>query len=967
MFICDADFLSSLVCKTEDQRLAVIERLLQGLEVNPQRVRVLVLADLHLEEGDSFRTRMEESLGRFGMEESRTDLHALVVAGDLVAGNSIKWGSAKSSIPMANCHDELSRLHLAAGTDIAGAVTGHRVLVVPGNHDVVRVGGDPQRRSEIKEMLGHKGPHQGSSFLKNVQEPLLKNGSTGGDAAALKDTPRLLLLGGEYGVIAIIGLDSNHMAYEAPGLEYPGYINDNQLANVGELVDALKKVFKDRPLFLWAVWHHHLLPVYSSQINQLIGKAKASDPSLNDMLRIFDAITIDGRAVVDKLCEERFSLATHGHMHAPCIQRVSYKPRSTQILNVVACPSCKAKPDDEHPYVGATLVDIDFERGLAEVSIKGVERLPNGLCSYTTRDIYDTYAIPLVSASRVTLGEMRLYRHLKVWLWENEQGRGGLGVFSGKLPRPPAMSGLNVENDWWRSVNNCLGETGYVPICMGSPDDVIKEGLLTREQLATLPKKKYRLLLALRDSGMGDPFILLNQFSPIRLSDYGSWDVPLLPAFRSIHGLVDRWLRDARRLLDEYRRKERKGDSVADHVTRLENILDQLAKVQESDEELVTISSPRLFLKFSPTDGVPVLYEYSLTHWPRLASNQSSDLLWFLDEYVSRMDSSEVARTLFRDYRPGLLWLPLSSWKDSKGIKARNGDVMQWVDETLEGLKGGMPELPRWLVLRSGGKLEVGGSKVDVRSFGDGSLGRESLGGPEDGVASSLVHGLDRVTMAKDGEGIYRGKEICAGKLKMVREGNRIGINVHRESGELLGHLRPVQRYVLDYGLERAKELRKNVSDKFGKDVIDLGRCNELGYLRLSLAGGRDISVLPLIVEQIASEDQEGGTPEFILCDGNHRLVQHLLIDGCDSLGCAIVLGEPVQPYYAWPYSRLDWGIVMQNQLASTPDMYSKYTPRYPWDWTQEQIRQAPESYRLLFRDLSTGFGDVGAQGGRLV
>jgi hypothetical protein len=123
---------------------------------------------------------------------------------------------------------------------------------------------------------------------------------------------------------------------------------------------------------------------------------------------------------------------------------------------------------------------------------------------------------------------------------------------------------------------------------------------------------------------------------------------------------------------------------------------------------------------------------------------------------------------------------------------------------------------------------------------------------------------------------------------------------------------------------------------------------------------------LPLIVEQIAVRDQEGAGREFILCDGNHRLVQYLLVEKIESVGCAIVVGEPKQPYYAWPYSRLDWNIVVQNQLGDAPDLYAKYTPRYPDDSTSESIRKTPDSYRQLFRDFNTGFMDVGNQGGRL-
>lgn len=984
MFSCDEHFLRDLDFNENDDRLRIVSKLLAAPESTAGRVKVLVLADLHLQGGvnQQFENRLAAAREWFGWEPGCTEWDALVVAGDLVAGNLIGWQNTEDAVTLGDCHVRLEDIHAKAGARICSSTSKDHALAIPGNHDVVRRGGGEIRRAQMSQMLTAKKLHQSSSFVKHIQAPLADNAPL--DAAALCETPKLLLLGGSLGVVAVIGLDSNQLAYKAPGLEYPGYIGSDQLRNVEELVDKLGKVFQDRPLFLWAVWHHHLLPVYNTeQASKLISSAREKDPSPKQLLGIFDAITIDGRTVVEELCKWRVSLATHGHMHSPCIQRVSYTAHTDRILNVLACPSCLAKTDEEHPYVGATLVEIDLERGLAEISINGYERCPDGGIGHKQVEMHETFPIPLVSASRVPLGEMRLFRRLIAWLGKDEPRQDLLGTFPKGLPRLVPIAVSRPESTWESLVPDCLSKTGYVPVCMGTPQDVLKHGMLTREQIATLPKKKYKLLLVLNENGTHGYDILLNNFFPIRTPAYGSWDAPLLPAFKTIHGLVSGWLMDVRRRLDEYRRIERSGGHVADEVIRLEGVLGQLVGMHDGDEELVTISS-RQFIKFSPTDGVPTLYEYSLTHWPLLSSGDNADLLRFLrkNDYVRRLGSDRTGRTSFRDYPRGLVWVPLSSWRQSEAIKSRNEDVMGWVEETFVGLRNTSGEVPGWLLLGSGDGLKLGLTQVEQRPFGDGDAGRPVTGSNPGNAPESLVSGLDDVLTGSESCHIYRGQGIRMGRLRLDTEcaHGRIGIGVYfvdSEGGEVrAGRLRPVQRYVLSQGLRRAEDLRRSVNALLGgmggtkggvADIANLGMTSEAGYLRVTVPGGQVVSVLPLVVERIAVADQEGETAEFVLCDGNHRLVQYLMVDKCESVGCAVVEGEPKQPYYAWPYSRLDWNIVFQNQLEATPDVYSKYTPRYPDRATPSDIKNAPESYRQFFRDFSTGFLDIGTQGGRVV
>lgn len=978
MYNCDESFLRGLHFDNEERRIEIINSL---LKVNsPGRVKVLVLADLHLKggAGQQFEDRLENARKWFGWESGRKEWDALVVAGDVVAGKEIGWQGTEDAVLLAECHDKLENIHADAGARISSSAP---ALAIPGNHDVVRRGGSDQRRKQTSQMLTAKNLHQSSSFVKHIQAPLAGKASM--DAAALCKTPKLLLLGSRLGVIAIIGLDSNQLAYEAPGLEYPGYIGNAQLENAKELTIKLKKVFQDRPLFLWTVWHHHLLPVYNAErVNYIIPNTKSKDPNPNELLGLFDAVTIDGRTIVEELCDWRVSLATHGHMHTPCIQRISYTPHTERILNILACPSCLPKTDNEHPYVGATLVEIDLERGLAEISINGRRNVGSGIGT-SQHDLHITFPIPLVSASRIPLGEMRLYRRLNAWL-----GRGGpdsrfFEMFPKDLPRPVLSENSRRQGDWESGIQDCLSSTGYVPACIGAPQEVIKQGMLTREQIASLPRKKYRLLLLLNENSEQSYDILLNNFFPLRLPTYGSWDAPLLPAFKTVHGLVSSWLMDVQRRLDEYRRAEHEGSRVADEITRLETILGQLATMHDGDEELVTIST-RQFIKFSPTDGTPTLYDYSLTHWPLLSSNKNLDLLQFLrrGEYVRRIGSDEIRETSFRDYPRGLVWLPLSLWHQSAAIKSRNGDVMKWIEETIDELRKTSRDLPGWLLLGSKDRLKLGLTQVEQRPFGNGHGGRHTTdSNPADGP-DSLVSGIDNVlTNSKEDCHIYRGQAIRMGRLRLDARypHGRIGVSVYfagSDGGEVYaGRLRPVQRYVLTQGLRRAEDLRTTVNAALARlrgvegavaDIADLGMTKEAGYLRVTTPGGRVLSVLPLIIERVAAADQEGEMAEFVLCDGNHRLVQYLMIDKCEAVGCAIVDGEPKQPYYAWPYSWMDWNIVLQNQLATTPDLYSKYTPRYPTGTTFEDIKNNPESYRQYFRDFNTGFCDIGTQGGRL-
>jgi hypothetical protein len=112
---------------------------------------------------------------------------------------------------------------------------------------------------------------------------------------------------------------------------------------------------------------------------------------------------------------------------------------------------------------------------------------------------------------------------------------------------------------------------------------------------------------------------------------------------------------------------------------------------------------------------------------------------------------------------------------------------------------------------------------------------------------------------------------------------------------------------------------------------------------------------------------------EFVVCDGNHRIVQKVW-NGREVAAAIGVLGQPRQPYYARPFSPFEWDITAENVLSVTPDARFRYAPRRVdlnklelADEALQELRAMPAAslYRRYYRDLKSGFGPVGGQGGR--
>jgi hypothetical protein len=241
---------------------------------------------------------------------------------------------------------------------------------------------------------------------------------------------------------------------------------------------------------------------------------------------------------------------------------------------------------------------------------------------------------------------------------------------------------------------------------------------------------------------------------------------------------------------------------------------------------------------------------------------------------------------------------------------------------------------------------------------------------------AATVAALHRVRYIREsdlsGQRPYDGMEIR--RVFLVRQGSdRLIISVldaecddPRDS--LLGILRPVQRYVLQAGLDRARRISER--------LVDEPR-DEWGYVRIKAGrNARTISVTPPVLEELHFDEFECGGQlgrEFILCDGNHRVVDAVWNRG-RTLPAVAVLGPPRQPFYGHPCSFLGWGRAAANVHSTTPDRCLRYTPREV-DLTgldersQRKLGRLPETerHRRYFRDLATGFGYIGGQGGHLV
>ncbi|HUZ26306.1 MAG TPA: hypothetical protein VMV07_21335 [Streptosporangiaceae bacterium] len=350
---------------------------------------------------------------------------------------------------------------------------------------------------------------------------------------------------------------------------------------------------------------------------------------------------------------------------------------------------------------------------------------------------------------------------------------------------------------------------------------------------------------------------------------------------------------------------------------------------------------------------------------------------------------------------PGAVWFPLPEIDDREGpwtlapsLLARNADVMRWVEQRLIARRTADGHFPPHIVL--GQMKETTGYHLAEGPFP--YLQPLGADGSDAGLATSTMEAMNRIEYTGDfdlrKQRPYQGLDVRrvalvrrtiqvrSGRRRDVilvfdatpRDGSRIDLSLFRtcpsDTGNgLLGVLRPAQRYVLEAGLERAGWVNDFLAQHCGDDPW--------GFLRATFGGAGDpVALTPPVIEQVHPDDWDSDDDsmlEFVVCDGNHRIIRKVW-NGGDVAPAIAVVSPPRQPYYARPFSPYEWDITAGNRLTVSPDPRFRYAPR-PVDpdkleitpEAREELRSKPEEslFRRYYRDISTGFGPVGGQGGR--
>jgi hypothetical protein len=191
-----------------------------------------------------------------------------------------------------------------------------------------------------------------------------------------------------------------------------------------------------------------------------------------------------------------------------------------------------------------------------------------------------------------------------------------------------------------------------------------------------------------------------------------------------------------------------------------------------------------------------------------------------------------------------------------------------------------------------------------------------------------------------------------------------------------LGVLRPVQRYVLTAGLKRAREIADQVLEPWYDRAATVPYPDLWGFLEIRKSGSnQSVALTPPIIEQLHPDDPPEGDwdREFIACDGTHRIVERVWNSPPGVLAAVAIYGPLPEPYYARPFSASGWRLTAGNVVGEPPSPQARYDVRRvdPKQIDYRKVRSGMEGtsveslYRRYFRDLTTGFGPMGGQGGR--
>lgn len=982
-----------------------------------------------------FSQRCESLIGSLGQSRH---WNLIINCGDIISGSDVgKYlGGFKDDPGAYKTYNELyGDFAKSALEHLKKTTNASDILTIPGNHDVYRLGtlvsaaeGEgPRRYQPYYDYFASKLSDEESSSRNIHEQPCMFLAKITGPNAG--EVP--------LAYVAVVGFDSNQAEYEFSFVTDFGKVSNRQIEIVRDkLLPAVKKKTRDAPLYLIGIMHHHLLPIENFEIRgdvehgrkelhrrhgsltclkhrKEIGPEMVPDLCATNQMKAFNTagVTTNAPDLIKFFQEERFSLIVHGHMHSKklrALSELSFSHAATeQQITILSCPSFNRGTD----YKGLKgIIGLRMDLSAGETHL---------ICTAETNDPADTPKLeektvqitrPLTSVSRVSSSEMRLFRKVVSYLQE--------------CPERKNPTCKDKVESFEQYVRKTFQNHGYVPVCNEAGKDL--------SFLRPVQRRRY-FLLSLLKREQGRFSMLLNRHTPIRLSSLADWDTLLVPAFSSVRDLLSRFLNDILKQHMEVAERAKDAEVIRAHIERLTKLLeDENFKPDNWEKMLRMVSARKPFIKFSPTDGFPIEYEYTLVTLDSLVSpaawKQYNDFRDFIGDLPAivhpEIDKPQTDRHRFsidalHEYGTGLrinpdsedpekgnkkenytrslphgaIWFPIRPpgetndnpyWLGCPSIVARNADVMGWIDAELQRM-GAAGSYPTEVLL---GEHEAASRTVRIEeSFPfriDAPEGAAGLGSASESTTTALKAVCYDQSYDLKGEKAYSGLDMARVVLKKsIASEDAYGrqtVDVFKYEGsdtkpnldELtdcikVGVLRPVQRYVLSAGIERAHRINGEVLDQLE---------DRWGYAKIRSEGGGTISVTPPIIEQIDGYDCEGdGTSlEFIVCDGNHRIVERVWKEG-KAMAAVAILGAPREPFYAHPFSKYEWRITAENELRFTPDTASKYTARR-FDQSQlatatEGARQAMESipqsefYRRYFRDLTTGFGYTGGQGGR--
>lgn len=294
------------------------------------RSTILHLSDLHFGDHHGFRTDSTDEYDRgvgslldhLTSDLDKIDCHPdiLVVSGDLTSmAHGPEFQRASSFISELLGRHKLDK---------------SRIVVVPGNHDVIWLPGDSEAT------LSEYNNFTSRLYQTPVQDYELRFAT--------------------HGDLFVLGLDATRL--ETPARGGTGFVGRDQLQRAAELLD---REAHDAMVRMLAI-HHHLLPV------AWIGDRPANYPA---------SATLDSPSILAWAQEHRFAVILHGHQHQEFLCTFQFPARDHGPLVVSGSPSIGAKRESLPPNARNGYQIITVEGSDLEVET----RLMNSTCEFEAR------------------------------------------------------------------------------------------------------------------------------------------------------------------------------------------------------------------------------------------------------------------------------------------------------------------------------------------------------------------------------------------------------------------------------------------------------------------------------------------------------------------------------------------------------------------------------------------------------